>query len=88
LPFCHFKLKAEKPIPYNYPKVLKTLGDHIRKKRLDLGLFQKDLAKLIGVDKTSVYNWENNKTHPAPRFFQKIVHFLEYRSIIGNPKVY
>ena len=48
LPFCKIELKAPKPLyPIGYPQILKTLGDHIRKKRLDLGLLQRDVAKMI-----------------------------------------
>jgi DNA-binding XRE family transcriptional regulator len=61
LPFCHIRLKSPKPNPDNrYPKELKTLGDHLRKRRLDKGLLQNDLARLLGVDKTTVTNWEND----------------------------
>ena len=35
LPFCHVRLSGPKPLPKAYPKHLKTLGDHIRKRRLD-----------------------------------------------------
>jgi len=37
----------------------------MRKRRLDLGLFQNDAAVTIGVDTTTVYNWENNRTGPT-----------------------
>jgi hypothetical protein len=47
-------LKVEKPKSPS-TKNLQTLGDHIRKKRLDLGLFQKEVASRIGVDAESVY---------------------------------
>jgi len=50
LPFCRVALKAERPVLPFYPKSLKTLGDHFKKKRLDLKLLQKDVAKKIGVD--------------------------------------
>jgi len=57
---------------------LKTLGDHIRKRRLDLGLFQRQVAEQVGVDATCVVNWENNATHPAIRFMPSIIRFLGY----------
>jgi len=41
-----------------YPKKVTTIRDAIRKRRLELGLRQKDLAKIIGYDKTGVLNWE------------------------------
>jgi hypothetical protein len=36
---------------------LKTIGGHIPKRRLDLGLLQKEVALRISVDKTAVMNW-------------------------------
>ena len=78
LPFCHVSLKGPKPSPSAYPKILKTLGDHIRKKRLDLGLLQKEVAERIGVGKTTIYNWEKNRTTPASRFRRRIIQFLGY----------
>ena len=78
LPFCHLKLKAQKPI-HGYPKNIKTIGDHIRKKRLDLGLYQKDVAKIIGVSEATIYNWENRRTlEPPVSVYPKIFMFLGY----------
>ena len=39
--------KITRPINPLYPIELQTLGDHIRKKRLDLAIEQKDVAKRI-----------------------------------------
>jgi hypothetical protein len=35
-------------VPADYPRVLKTLADHLQKRRLDLGLQWKQVAALIG----------------------------------------
>jgi transcriptional regulator with XRE-family HTH domain len=78
LPCCRWALKAQRPLPSAYPKEIKTLGDHIRKRRLDLGLFQKDVARQIGVTEESVYNWETNRTEPEVRLIPRIIEFLGY----------
>jgi transcriptional regulator with XRE-family HTH domain len=78
LPFCCPTLRAQKPLPAAYPKELNTLGDHVRKRRLDLGLTQKQVAREIGAHVTSVRNWEGNATTPALRFVPGIVRFLGY----------
>ncbi|MBU1626300.1 helix-turn-helix domain-containing protein [bacterium] len=78
LTFCHFELKAQKPLPEAYPRELKTIGDHLRKKRLDSKLFQKDVAKIIGSDECSIWNWENNYNKPVLNFIPKIIEFLSY----------
>lgn len=78
LPFCHVALKAQKPLPPFYPKSLKTLGDHLKKKRLDLKLRQSDVAPKLGVDETSVHNWERGHTTPSVNIIPKILNFLGY----------
>lgn len=68
LHFCDVdvKLSAKKPLSKPYPKTLQTVGDHLRKKRLALDLFQQDVARLLGVDTLTVCNWENNLTNRQP----------------------
>jgi len=58
------------------PKEPQTIGDHIRRRRLGLKLFQKDVAEKIGVDKTSIRNWEANATLPEIRLMPAIIGFL------------
>jgi len=58
--------------------VLCTIGDHLRRRRLDLGLQQKEVAAQVGADTCSVTNWELNRTNPALRFLPGIVRFLGY----------
>ena len=41
-----------------YPKILKTLGDYIRKWRMEQGISQVELAKAIGVHEMTIVNWE------------------------------
>jgi transcriptional regulator with XRE-family HTH domain len=55
-----------------------TLGDHIRKRRLDLGLLQRDVAQRIGADESSVWNWENGNSEPALRLLPAVFAFLGY----------
>jgi transcriptional regulator with XRE-family HTH domain len=57
---------------------LKTLGDHLLRRRLTLKLLQRDVAEKIGVDKTSIYNWENNRSKPGLEYMPAIIHFLGY----------
>ena len=78
MPFCHAVLKAPKPKPTPYPHALNTLGDHIRRKRFELELLQKDVARQIGVDEATIWNWENNATIPEIRFVPRIIEFLGY----------
>jgi transcriptional regulator with XRE-family HTH domain len=81
LPFCHLVLKAHKPPSSEFPKELRTLGDHIRKRRLDLGLFQKHVADQIGVDEDTIYRWESNESRPQVQFIPAIIKFLSHNPI-------
>jgi len=68
--------RASKPRPVHYPKEISTLGDHIRKRRLDLNLLQKQVADQIGVCEITITNWERNATAPAIRHIPAILQFL------------
>ena len=63
---------------YRAPEQLNTVGDHLRRRRLTLKLFQKQVAEQLGVDKTSVYNWETNRTKPDVEYMPSIIRFLGY----------
>jgi transcriptional regulator with XRE-family HTH domain len=54
------------------------LGDHIRRRRLDLGVLQKDIAARIGVDESTVNNWECNRTAPEVRHYPHTFELLGY----------
>lgn len=82
--FCDVTLSAKKPLSEAYPETLQTIGDHLRKRRLDLKLYQKDVAKATGVDTLTVCNWENNLTSPRLYLLPKIYHFLGYRPLQAN----
>ncbi|HUT16318.1 MAG TPA: helix-turn-helix transcriptional regulator, partial [Anaerolineae bacterium] len=57
---------------------MKTLGDHLRKRRLDLGLLQRDVAGKLQVSRMTVCNWETGRTSPLLRFIPSFVAFLGY----------
>ncbi len=72
------RLRAKKPVSKAYPSSLKTIGDHIRKRRLDLKLTQKQVAEKLGVDEATVWNWETGKIEPLVRQIPTIISFLGY----------
>jgi len=63
-----------------YPKQLQTLGDHIRARRLDLGLLQKDVAEIIGVITDTITNWEKGRNQPMRSHYLKITKVLGYNT--------
>ena len=78
LPFCHFALRGRRPPPKGYPTELNSLGDHIRAKRLTLGVSQKEVADQIGMRTSNIWNWENTRCQPSVRFIPGIIDFLGY----------
>jgi transcriptional regulator with XRE-family HTH domain len=65
------------------PKTLKTWGDHVTKRRLEQGLLQREVARDLGVDETTIHNWERGHSDPALRFIPAIIRFLGYT--LGTP---
>jgi transcriptional regulator with XRE-family HTH domain len=57
---------------------MKTLGNRLKRRRLALGLFQREVAKALGVRAETVRNWERGKTIPQSRFLPLI------RRLLGN----
>jgi transcriptional regulator with XRE-family HTH domain len=41
-------------------------------------LFQREVAKKLGVTASTVGNWESNATTPICRYYKAILHFLGY----------
>jgi len=76
-PFCHVTVRGRKPRE-DYPEKPRTLGEHLKKRRLDLGLRQRDTAERLGVTKNSYENWEHDKHEPEFRYWPEIIAFLGY----------
>ena len=76
MPFCHVRLRALKPLRDSYPADPQTLGESIRKYRIDAGLLQKELAERIGVSESTICNWEKGYTasdvHLLPRIWKVV----------------
>jgi len=53
-----------------------TLGKRIKKWRLERGLFQRDLAKKIGVSEMTVVNWEKGRTKPIKQNSERLEKIL------------
>jgi|ERR1035437_6501937 transcriptional regulator with XRE-family HTH domain len=65
-------------MPAHYPKDISALGDHIRKRRLDLKLLQKQVADQIAVHEMTITSWERNAAVSAVRYVPAIIQFLGY----------
>lgn len=54
------------------------MGEHVRKKRLKMGLAQKEVAAQLGVVPWTIMNWEKGRTEPPIASIPAIVRFLGY----------
>jgi transcriptional regulator with XRE-family HTH domain len=70
-----------KPVALTYPDTLETIGDHIKIRRLDLGLLQKDVARQLGVTTCTVTNWEKNYSSPKLHLIPRVIAFLGYEPV-------
>lgn len=62
--------------PANYPENPQTIGDHIRVKRIDLGLQIKELARQLRANEGSVASWEIGRRQPCIRNMPALLKFL------------
>ena len=69
---------ASRPFTYpdGYPINPKTIGEHMRKKRMDKRLMQSEVTNIIGVSEESIWNWENGRTKPSKKNLEIISAFV------------
>jgi DNA-binding transcriptional regulator YiaG len=85
MPCCHLKLASRKPRFLRYFRTItgytdspKSLSEHLRKRRIDLCLLQKDVANLLGVALTTYRNWETLQSQPSTNAWPRLIQFLGY----------
>lgn len=85
LPFCHRGLVVNLPSIFpselsarGYPANPQTPGEHVKKRRLDLGLRQIDAARKIGISPCVLELWERQRRSPCGTDWQGIIQFLGY----------
>jgi transcriptional regulator with XRE-family HTH domain len=61
-----------------YPKDLRRIGDHIRRKRLDAGLTLDQVAVLLGVSRSLIHGWEKHRRWPVGEIRKRLIAFLGY----------
>jgi transcriptional regulator with XRE-family HTH domain len=70
-------LKAKKPVSREkYPDFMRTLGDWIKVRRLDLKLTKRQLSLRLNVSDVTIYLWEKNQVKPSLAQIPKIIEFL------------
>jgi len=69
-------LKTLKPVTWKREPSI--LGEHLLKRRLELGLRQRDLAQTYGFDKDTYASWEKDKNFPVISQWPKLISFLGF----------
>ena len=75
LPFSHLVKTIERQQVKQNPK---TIGEHLRVKRLQGHLTQKEVAQLIGVSEDCITFWEKGRSIPQVQYYPAIIQFLDY----------
>jgi len=80
--FLPFSKIVKKPQKQQYADNPQTLGEHIRKKRIEAKRTQLEVARIIGVDEETIYGWERGMYVPQVRSYPSIIAFLGYYPFI------
>jgi DNA-binding transcriptional regulator YiaG len=56
----------------------KTLGEHLKKRRLELGLFQRQVARELDISVWTYLSWELDQKSPVVALWLRIISFLGY----------
>ena len=75
MPYCWTRLTCPTPFP-GVPDEPKTLGERVRRRRMELRMLQRELAEVLGVTETTVNNWERGRTEPGPSQAPRVVAWL------------
>ena len=78
VPLCRVTLRGRKSRPPGYPEHPKTVGEHLKRARLDSGLPQRQVAEAIGFHHASLLNWQRGRAEPKRRYLPGILRFLGY----------
>jgi DNA-binding XRE family transcriptional regulator len=65
---------------------LRTIGDHLKKRRIEFGLLQKEVADQLKVSEDTVTYWENNRVQPMIHHMPVIIQFLGYNPFVIERK--
>ena len=76
LPFGKIRLKTSRLGPSPVPP--KTLGEHLKQRRMKLGLLQREVAQLLSVGHSTYLTWEKDRKIPWDRYAPAITAFLGY----------
>jgi len=97
LPFCDRSISVVRkdvaPVwtrSFPVSKEPKTISEHLKKKRFDLGLRQSEAAQQLRVSHRTLSLWETDRVYPAWAFQPRLTAYLGYDPFsdptLGSPK--
>jgi DNA-binding XRE family transcriptional regulator len=85
LPFCEstISIPRDKYLPSHIrripvPKHPTTIGGHLRRRRLQLKIYQPEAARLLQVSTVTLSRWECDKVAPTPPHHERIAAYLRF----------
>jgi DNA-binding XRE family transcriptional regulator len=72
------------PVSFKKPLIMSKIGKdspiglQIKKRRIELKLLQKDVAKILKVSTDCITYWENRRSIPQIQYAPRIIQFLGY----------
>jgi DNA-binding transcriptional regulator YiaG len=69
---------SEKPLKQSYPDNPQSVGEHIRKKRIDSNKTQLEVAIISGVDEDTITGWELGRYVPQVHWYPAVITYLGY----------
>jgi DNA-binding transcriptional regulator YiaG len=83
MPFSHLSLESPKPKNNSYlwkidryPAHPRHIGEQIKKRRFDLKMTAGECWRILGIDKSTLLDWEYGRRAPNELNRQKILNFL------------
>jgi transcriptional regulator with XRE-family HTH domain len=73
-----YEKTLQKPDFQGYFRNPQTIGEHIKKRRMDLGLLQEDAARMMHVSESCLSNWEVGRNIPYVSCLPAVIAFLGY----------
>ncbi len=76
MPFCHVGLRAPKKPSLEPVSEDSPLGEHLRHRRVELGIEKKEAAQRLGVCRDTYRGWEEDRVAPLPHQWPVILSYL------------
>ena len=73
-----FGVESKRKVPSKTIENPTVIGQHIKKRRLELKLKQADVAKIFDVCEDSITGWETQRNLPQIQYYPKLIEFLGY----------